>query len=288
MMDCQLFNRITGTVFVVAMVSMCFLDTSLAQQNSNLSPGMTNAQGEEVVSRASGFSAVVTLDDAKLESLLRKGRVEVNIPAQLINSIDSVIIKRPFYFKEKNGVEFADATLAGKRLEVRVDHEVIERIDYQPIELKVYENGYSSVVLKYIGNSNKRSAKTIGDPNTDSPMLTVKLKSGKGIAGRISGMQSLDIDSVLGPIKVAFSKTNKILVGTKGELNIEMTNGDLISGTIKGGKIELLNRWENETIDLSSVAALIVKRPKKKDTGRAAHAGLRPPNMNSQRTTIFN
>jgi hypothetical protein len=34
----------------------------------------------------------------------------------------------------------------------------------------------------------------------------------------------------------------------------------------------MLNRWETETIDLASVEALIVERPKKKLVGRAAQA----------------
>ncbi len=277
MMECQLFNRFLVTMMVAA-VAICFHGSSSAQENlipgaTNLVPGMTNTQGEEIVSRASGFSAVVTLDDNKLDALLRDGRVEVNIPVQLANSIDSVIIKRPIHFKEKNAVEFAVAEFAGRRLSVQVDDEVIQRIDYQPVELKVYEDGISSVVLRYVGISPKRKRlQDIGDPETDSPILTVKLKSGKGLAGRIRGMQSLEIESVLGQINVSFAKTEKILVGKKGELNIEMTNGDLISGTIKGGKIEMLNRWETETIDLASVEALIVERPKKKLVGRAAHA----------------
>ncbi len=270
-MDCQLFNRFSIAVLAMAAVALHFDNAALGQETasalrgSSLSLGMIYAQGEEVVDRASRFSAVITLDDDKLDSLLRKGRIEVIIPSQLINNIDSVIIKRPIYFKEVAATGFADAELAGKSLEVAIDDSIIERIDYQPVELKVYEIGFSSVVLKYIGISGQRhDSRAIGDPKTDSPILTVKFKSGKVIAGRISGMLSLDIDSILGPISVSFAKTTKILVGQEGELNIEMMNGDLISGTIEGDKIELLNRWKNETIDLTNVAALIVQRPKSK------------------------
>ncbi len=280
MMECQLFNRIPVAV-MAALVAICLHSVSMAQEKTfiggeDLVPGMTNSQGEEIVTRASGFSAVVTLDDAKLDSLLRKGRIEVNIPFQLANSIDSVILKRPIHFKEKRAVEFAEAELAGRRLKIQLDDEVIQRIDYQPVELRVYENGISSVVLRYVGISpEQKSLKDIGNPETDSPILMARLKSGKGLAGRIRGMQSLKINSVLGQIDVSFAKTKKILVGDKGELNIQMANGDLISGTIEGGKIEMLNRWETETIDLASVAALIIDRPKKKRVGRAAQATQR-------------
>ena len=300
MMECQLFKRVSIAAACAAAMMLCANRVSTAQENaSNLAPRMSNDRGEEIVRRITGFSAVVTLDNAKLDSLLQTGNLEVGIPPQLVNSIDSVIIKRPIYFKEKKASGFADAELQGTGLAVAIDDSVIERIDYQPVELRVYEAGFSKVILKYVGITGQRiSLEGIGDPKTDSPFLTVKLKSGKGIAGRIRGMQAMNLDSTLGQISVAFSKTTKILVGKKGELNIEMTNGDLISGTIDGGKIELLNRWDNETIDLADVAALIVDRPKinKTPTTQATQRGAvlpagailgRQPVWPAQRTRGF-
>ena len=227
---------------------------------------MVNDRGEEIVGRPSGFSAVLTLDDQKLKALFRNGRVEINIPNQLVNSVDSFVVKRPIYFKEKTALDFADAELVGQRLVLTIDRSVIERIDYQPVELKVYESGFTSVVLRYAGESLKNQ-KAPGDPDTDSPLLTVKLKSGKGISGRIRGMRSLNLDSILGMITIEFSRSRKINVKQNGDLNVEMLNGDLISGSIDGGKIVLVNRWGNETIKLSDIATLTMngqKKPKAK------------------------
>ncbi|QEG21118.1 hypothetical protein [Mariniblastus fucicola] len=275
MMECQMFGRIqiAASVFV-AWFAFC-VDAGFAQTTilanadratvvrSRIEPGMLNENGEEIVGRASGFSAVMTLDDASLKTLLRDGRVEIEVPTPLINSVESVIIKRPFYFKDKHASDFADAKLAGHRLVLNVDDSVVERIDYQPVELKVYETGFTSVVLNYVGKTSSLTDRKIGDADADSPLLTVKLKSGKGITGRIKGMKSLKMDSTLGRITVSFARTSKIFVRDNGELNIEMANGDLISGTIDGGQIELINRWGSETIDMSDVAALLVRQSNK-------------------------
>lgn len=274
-MECRKFKRCFATAFAVALVGLCSTFGFAQTQNptgfsnqigSRIAPGMVNDRGEEIVGRPSGFSAVLTLDDQKLKALFRNGRVEINIPNQLVNSVDSFVVKRPIYFKEKTALDFADAELVGQRLVLTIDRSVIERIDYQPVELKVYESGFTSVVLRYAGESLKNQ-KAPGDPDTDSPLLTVKLKSGKGISGRIRGMRSLNLDSILGMITIEFSRSRKINVKQNGDLNVEMLNGDLISGSIDGGKIVLVNRWGNETIKLSDIATLTMngqKKPKAK------------------------
>lgn len=252
-------------------------------QHTNLAPGMIDARGEEVVGQASGFSAVLTLDDSSLQRLIRKGRVEVAIPLQLVNSVESVILKRPVHFKDDSATEFADAQLSGRSLVVGVDHSVIERIDYQPVELKVYETGFRSVVLNYTGDHSNRELKKLGDPQTDSPLLTVKLKSGNGITGRILGMKQMKIDSTLGKIEVAFDRARRIKVKPNGDLGIELLNGDLISGSVAGDSIELINRWSTETIKLTDVEELVVRRPKKQagQTAGQLRANMHSPSENS-------
>lgn len=276
-MDCRKFARSIAmrSIAVVAVVLLVMLDSDGFAQTlipaiptngqavvgSRLAPGMLNERGEEVVKRGTGFSAVLTLQDNSLETLIQTGRVEIEIPTQLINNVDSVIIKRPFYFKEKRASDFADTELAGQRLFLNIDDAVVERIDYQPVELKVYESDFTSVVLRYIGKSRSlRNSKEPGDAVTDSPMMTVKLKSGKGIRGRIRGMKTLKIDSTLGSIDVPFARSKNISVRKDGELKIEMLNGDLISGSIDGGKINLINRWGTETIEMSDISTLTVRQ----------------------------
>lgn len=229
------------------------------QSTPSIARGMDNAQGEEIVGSPSGFSAVITLDDQRLQTLLQQGTAEIAIPPNLVNHVESVIIQRPIYFKDTKAKVFADARLSGQRLVVDVDQSVIDRIDYQPVELRVYEAGFSSVILKYRAIA-KAATKAVAtaDPKTDSPTLSVRLRSGKGISGSIRGMKKLTIDSTLGVISIELARTNRIFVRKNGELNVELTNGDLISGKWEDSQIVLINQWGEETIELSSVSALII------------------------------
>ena len=259
MMDYQRLDSLKS-VSILAMVTLFVFTTTPAfaqRSSSGLSQGMTNDAGEEIVSRIRGFAAVVTLDDSGLNSLLEKGSLEIPIPHQLVNSIDSVLIKRPIYFKDRLVAEFANATLVRKQLVVDIDDKILERIDYQPIDLKVYETGFDRIVLRYVGLSKGRSnAKSVGDPQTDSPVLLVKLKSGKGIRGRIKGLKSFMLDSAFGAIEVAIDATRKIEAGQDNSLTVVMQNGDRITGKVDFEKIELLTLWENETIALTGIESI--------------------------------
>lgn len=272
-MDHRIFKTTLALRFVAAtVVLVLFANFGFGQSmltangqpvvGTRLVPGMLNERGEEVVSRASGFSAVLTLQDDNLATLIDTGRVEIEIPTQLINNVESVIIKRPLYFKEKRATGYGDTALNGRKLQVKIGNSVIERIDYQPVELKIYESNFTSVVLRYVGYAPSiGNGKVPGDPATDSPLLTVNLNSGKGIRGRIRGMKSLNIDSTLGKINVPFSRAAKIDVRKSGELIVEMSNGDRISGSVDGGEIQLLNRWGTETIQMSEISSLTVEQP---------------------------
>lgn len=270
-MDYRKLN-LTFAFALATVLAVAFFGFAQAQQ-SDPDPGKLNDQGEEVIGKARGFSAIVTLDDESLDKLVGDGRIEVPVPPQLANSLNSVIIKRPLHFKDEKAYGFADAQLTAKRLFINVDDAILERIDYQPVELRTYEAGVSSIVLNFVGLLPDHGADDSGDAETDSPMLTVKLKSGKGLTGRIRGMKTLMLNSVFGEISIDYAKTRSIITNDAGGLKVEMLNGDLVTGKISVDQIEVVNRWGLETIPISDVDSLAIKRARKKVRTRQRETG---------------
>ena len=224
-----------------------------------LEPGMENSFGEEIVEAPVGFSAVLTLDDKSMRTLLQQGKAEISIPQQLIGSVEAVVLRRPVVFKDNEAKEFAEARLEGQRLVIDVDQEILSRISYQPVQLNIYETGFSSVVLNYVPQKKATSVKKLGDAERDSPVLTLKLKSGNAVTGKIKDLQELNLDSAIGNILVELSQVSKIEFQNNDTLKIEMDNGDLITGKIAETEFVLINRWDTETIPLKDVAAVIIQ-----------------------------
>lgn len=243
--------------------------------------GMTNEAGEEIVKPAAGFSAVVRLTDAKRKTLLTQGSLRISVPNYMANSVRSVVIQRPIYFKEQRAVSYSDVELVAKQIQLEIGSEVLQRIDYQPIELKFYESGISSIVLKYVGGPLKpNDFSGVGDPAKDGPVVLVRLRSGKGIEGRLKGMAELTLESQFGNIQLSMAKASQITIQQADGVLVEMANGDSISGSIADKQVVVLNRWDDETIPLSDIRSIVVRR---------AAAIVRNPNGVSpvQPTTIY-
>ncbi len=217
--------------------------------------------GEDVVGPMPGIQAIVSMTDQRMTLLRQQGGLQIPVPPELKN-VQSVVLKRPSYFKDKTARAFAQSMLQGQSVVVDVSESILDRIDYQPIELKVYEAGFSSVLLRYTGGLSalKRANRQIGDPEVDSPLVTLKFSSGRAIRGRIKGLKSLEILSTIGKLNVDLEKLNRIRIGKKGNLKFEMPSGNRISGTISVSEFVLLNRWENETFQFQSVSEIIIDK----------------------------
>jgi len=99
-------------------------------------------------------SAVIELQDADVASLKQTGYIKMSIPQKLINRVDSVTLKRPDRFKDEAAILYNDVDRRSGMVSVRVDDGTMEQIDYQPVELRIFESGFSSIVVQYRpGNS---------------------------------------------------------------------------------------------------------------------------------------
>ena len=112
-----------------------------------LSLSVAHAEEERV-------SAVIMMQDADVASLKQSGYIKMAIPQQLVDRVDSVTLKRPVRFKDEAAVLYNDVDRRSGMVSVRVDDATIEQMDYQPVELRIFESGFSSIVVQYRpGNS---------------------------------------------------------------------------------------------------------------------------------------
>lgn len=218
--------------------------------------------GEEVVGPMPGVKATVLITDQRLDLLRRGGSLQIPVPAR-IGDVQSVVLKRPIFFKEKVAVGYGNSIMQSQSMLVDITETVLDRIDYQPVELRVYESGFSSIVLKYTGglSGTKKANEQVGDPKVDSPVVTLKLRNGRGIMGRMKGLKTLAVTSDIGKLDLDVANIRKIQTGKNGKLTIEMPSGNRISGTISETGIELLNRWEDETFEFSKIKEIVIEPP---------------------------
>jgi hypothetical protein len=206
-------------------------------------------------------SAVVELSDGQLQSLLQTGTFKMSIPPRLKNKVNSLILKRPDRFKDDVAILFNDVDKRSNTIAIKIDDSTIDQIAYQPVELKIYESGYTNIMVRYTPGNRAEAKKP---SKTDSVELNVRLNSGKSITGRLSYMTQIPLTSEIGKIKVKLEEVSQITFDDDGGLSVVMLNGDNLTGESNFSSVILKSRWGQERIknkDIASISSTLSQTP---------------------------
>ena len=199
------------------------------------------------------LSAVIVMQDADVASLKQTGYMKMAIPPAMVNRVDSVTLKRPVRFKDKAAVLFNDVDRRSGMVTVSVDDATMEQIDYQPVELKIFESGFSSIVVEYRpGNS----APTQKASKNDSAVFVTSLTNSKSLTGRLADMKEFAIKSELGKVDVDLDDVSQITFEEDDQATVQMLNGDQLSGEIDFQNITIKSRWGLEDLKVSEVVSI--------------------------------
>lgn len=215
--------------------------------------GFVNQASASDTTDTGRVSAVVELTDGELQSLLQTGTFKMSIPLRLKNKVNSLILKRPDRFKDDVAVLFNDVEKRSNTVAISVDDSTIDQIAYQPVELKIYESGYTNIMVRYRpGNG----AKVKKPSKTDSVELKIRLNSGKSIIGRLSYMTQFPLKSGIGKVKVKLDEISQITFDDDGDLRVVMLNGDSLYGESNFSSVIINSRWGQERIKTKDIASI--------------------------------
>ena len=198
-------------------------------------------------------SAVLELQDADVASLKQSGFIKMVIPPHLRDRVDSVTLKRPVRFKDESAISFNDVDRRNGMVAVRVDDATMEQIDYQPVELKIYESGFSSIVVQYRPGNSTPARKSSKD---DSAVFVTNLTNSKSLTGRIADMKEFTIKSGLGKIDVVLDEVTQITFEDDNRATVQLENGDQLSGKIAFRNITINSRWGKEDLKVDDIVSI--------------------------------
>ena len=229
-------------------------------------------------------SMVIVLDDSRLAMLKRTGYLNTSVPQYYRDRVESIVLKRPDFFKDQRATEYGDVARSGATIKLIVDDNTLDQLDYQPLEIKIYESGYDSVLLSYrrtnVSGGATPMRQDVGSEH--SVPVKVRLDNGKSIRGPIRDTKAISIDSAIGvlDIKIAEMQTLKFTDAEKRNVAVTMANGDLVSGKIEDIPVEIVSRWGNEILELNSIQSITnqanIQTRRSTDATRAVPSAHRP------------
>ena len=214
------------------------------------------------------FVLVIKLDDDRIQSLRVHGALKTKVPDAMVNRVAAIRFQKPSSFLDKTVRVEARTDKRSRTLATRIDNSILDRIAYQPVEMKIYDSGFSSVLV-VLDQPLENSLETIQGqlatppqgPN-DSPSLFVRISDTRGIEGTLKDLKELNVTTNFGEIKIALSN----LSGIRCLPNLELADhtnvfvvsktGDYFSGSIHQKLFVVQSRWGEKELKFSEIESL--------------------------------
>lgn len=197
-----------------------------------------------------------TITEALAQQLKAGQPISIRIPAGAPQIISSLVVRKPEYYKAKllsirPRTQVADGTLT-----IPIPIQVIDRLDYQPVELQIYQSNVVRATLVPINDTeNNYSLIT----KAIQPDFFVRLKPNKGVAVAFENVKSFKLKNELFDVEFPFLEIEGIFFGDQEEkmASVVLRNGDMVSGKHSWPeKVEFDTRWGKEEIELDQVVAV--------------------------------
>ena len=208
------------------------------------------------------FNLILVIGEAEANALRRDGILKTEVPARYRNRVGSILLKGPTTFLNKRLTVEEDIDKHGQDLLVNVDESIVDRLGYQPVLMKVYQSGFTTVVLRYQrgGPKNRLASnrESLKPKPADSPQMFIRLSDANGTSGWIRDLKTLAVLTEFGSVEIPMSKVKGVRFNTGGKDDVVVitATGDYVTGKIAMPNITLATRWGEETIGIEDIESV--------------------------------
>lgn len=209
---------------------------------------------------------VVKLDSEKIQQLRASGQFIANIPPKLTNRVGAVRFKRELSFLKKPFKANVISDKLNRSLVVKVDNTILERLDFQPVEIKIYDSGFDRVFLKFDFRGNSAGALPeqveIEKNPDDSPLVFIRLGEDRGVYGTLKGLNKFPVRAEFGDVEIPFKQVKGIRLNTdkNNSAFVMLHSGDEFMATVKPLNVTVNTWWGPREISMSEIESITISR----------------------------
>lgn len=210
------------------------------------------------------FVMVVKLTDQQIQQMKVAGAIQTRVPRPLVGKVAAIkLVHASPFLRESISIE-PTTTRRQTVLETTVDESVIDRLAYQPVEFKVYDSGFNTLLIRYIPVvamlNEPKNGLNIGFD--DSPLMMIRLSGDRSILGYLDGLKTISVNGEVGKVSLATDKIAgmKFHIGDKDQAFVVLNSGDELTVNVDLEKVTILSRWGKTEVpveDLDSITATI-------------------------------
>ncbi|MEM7783185.1 MAG: hypothetical protein AAF623_07520 [Planctomycetota bacterium] len=207
------------------------------------------------------FTMTIRLTEMQRNQLRMQGNLTIPVPSQIIGSVAAIKLQgKPTFLDEVAKIEPVDHRL-GQTLFLSVDESVVDRIEFQPILMKIYHSAFQKIVLNYRPTLGMVPAVAKPDnvEQKESRLFYVRLDSERAAMAQILDFDSMFVETEFGKIDIPSHEID----GLKFNLNdrsedvwISLRGGDSFRGKIGFEAMRIRTRWAEIDLLVSEVDSI--------------------------------
>ena len=200
------------------------------------------------------------VDEVALRRFRNGEPIVILVPEAEEQVVGSIRLEKAEFFKSQPLTMRFRTKWGGDSVSLAIPWTALERLDYQPIEIPIYQSQVSSVRLY---PEFKEDEVDFRIPTNKKPDFYVRLKPRNGVAVSFEFDKSFRVTNDIIDANLPFPEIDGIFFdeGKKGTASVVMRNGDNISGKHYWPEsVEFETPWGKETLNLEQVISVTRNR----------------------------
>ena len=195
------------------------------------------------------------LNDSVIQNFYRGQPISIRVPSGE-KIISSVLISKAESYKSTPLTVRPRTAAVGRDVIVAMSNDLIERLDYQPVRLVIYQSNIDRVVLASSEEEEGHPSISTQPVNTE---FFVRLRPKNGVEVGFKQKQGFHIENEIINTDFPFREIQGIFFNseTPGMASVVLKNGDTVSGQHRWiGSIEFQTKWGDESIPLDQIVSI--------------------------------
>ena len=182
--------------FAATLLAFAPAQTIAGQQSEGSAAKEVEAKGD-AANRVRLVTSLKGIDALKFQL---GERLQTKVPGKNKDSVGAVLLKREDSLTDTPATVEAKTLFQQGKLYLELETQMIERLLYQPLEIKVDQEKLNRIVYIPVANSNSKAKNTT---NNFAPNWYLRLNSATPMAAIVDGETTLKIESEIGTVDAA-------------------------------------------------------------------------------------
>ena len=203
----------------------------------------------------------IDLTDEDLNNLENVGRLRMRIPEYFKNRVAAIQLRYVDTYLEKKVRVTGEPAISDDIAHLTIDGLLLERVRFQPVEIRVFEKNFSSVQINYEESEDPAFVDEANEGFTDQEFV-IQIANRFSLRARIGLDSGLNLASDIGKVQIGWNDIDQISFAEDEaqKATVNLKTGDVLTGLLDLSDLEIKTKWGQVTIPMADIRTILPNR----------------------------